>query len=42
MFDNVQKAASQEQLAQDVRLIRVTHQSTPLEDGKGQHVNVVV
>ena len=42
-FDAVQQAAVQQQLSQDVKLIRATHESTPVaEDGKGQHVNVVV
>jgi len=42
MLENVQKAASQQQVSQSVRLARAAHQPTPTVDGKGQHVNVVV
>ena len=42
MLEGVQKAATQQQVDHNVRLIQATHQSAPVEDGKGQHVNVVV
>ena len=42
MFENVQKAASQQQLSHNVRMVRVTHATAPVDDGKGQNVNVVV
>ena len=42
MFEDVQKAASQQDVAQNVRLIRATHQAAAAGDGKGEHVNVVV
>ena len=41
-FENVQKAAAQEQVAQDVRLIRATHQAAAPESGQGQNVDIVV
>ena len=42
MFENVQKAATQQQLSQNVRMVRVTHATAPGDDGKGHNVNVVV
>ena len=42
MLEGVQKAASQQQVSQSVRLARAAHQPAPTVDGKGQHVNVIV
>ena len=41
-FDTVQKAAVEEQVAHELRVIRVAHGTAQLESGKGQHVDVTV
>lgn len=41
MFENVQRSVVQETVAQDVRLIKATHEAAAVADGKGTHVNTV-